>query len=119
MFHNDIRGRFNRGEKQVVDAMQAWAGLAQETRDLLLAGRGDQIGPLLDRNFDLRREIYTMSPGNIRMVEEARACGATAKFTGSGGAIVGTYDGEAMFDALVERLSPLGMRVFKPEISLS
>jgi glucuronokinase len=50
------------------------------------------------------------------MVEAARACGASAKFTGSGGAIVGTYDGEDMFDQLRARLEPLGMAVLKPQI---
>ncbi|CAN5330646.1 N/A [soil metagenome] len=116
VFHNDIRGRFRRGDRDVVDAMQAWAGMAQEVRDRLLAGKGDTIGGILNQNFDLRRKLYDMSPGNIRMVEEARACGATAKFTGSGGAIVGTYDDEAMFGKLVGRLEPLGMKVFKPTI---
>ena len=38
------------------------------------------------------------------MVEAARSAGASAKFTGSGGAIVGTYEDEAMFAALQERL---------------
>ena len=31
VFHNDIRGRFNRGEPMVVEAMKFWAGLAEET----------------------------------------------------------------------------------------
>ncbi|MCB1236313.1 MAG: GHMP kinase [Verrucomicrobiae bacterium] len=117
VFHNDIRSRFNRGEREVVDAMQTWAGLAQRTRDLLVAGRGGEIGPLLDANFDLRRKLYRVSDGNLRMVETARRCGATAKFTGSGGAIVGTCDDEPMFRRLVESLEPLGMKVIKPLIA--
>lgn len=117
VFHNDIRGRFNRGEPEVVDAMEEWAALATEVRDRLLAGRGDTIGGLLDANFDIRRRLYRMSEGNLRMVEEARACGASAKFTGSGGAIVGTYEDEAMFERLRGRLEPLGLKVFKPGIA--
>lgn len=116
VFHNDIRGRFRRGEPEVVEAMRQWADLAQQTRDLLVSGRGGEIGPLLDANFDLRRQLYQISEGNLRMVETARSVGATAKFTGSGGAIVGTYDGEAMYERLVSALSPLGMTVFKPRI---
>jgi glucuronokinase len=57
-----------------------------------------------------------MGRGNLNMVNTARRLGATAKFTGSGGAIVGTYDGEEMFQKLVEGLEPLGMSVFKPQI---
>jgi len=116
VFHNDIRGRFLRGEKKVVDAMQAWAGLAEQVRDRLLAGEKDKISELLDENFNIRRDLYQMSEGNIRMVEEARAVGASAKFTGSGGAIVGVYEGEKMFQELVRRLAPLGMEVLKPQI---
>lgn len=116
VFHNDIRSRFNRGDREVIDAMQEWAGLAQQTRDLLVAGRGEEIGPLLDANFDLRKKLYRISEGNLHMVETARACGATAKFTGSGGAIVGTCEDDAMFDRLVTSLEPLGMKVIRPQI---
>jgi glucuronokinase len=116
VFHNDIRGRFNRGEPAVVDAMKFWAGLADQVRELLLARRGAEIGPLLDANFDKRRELYQLGEGNIRMVETARAAGASAKFTGSGGAIVGTYPDAASFVRLQEQLNALGVEVLKPQI---
>lgn len=116
VFHNDIRARFERGDKEVVDAMEEWAGLAQQVHDLLVDGRGKEIGPYLDENFDLRRRIYRISDGNLRVIEAARAAGASAKFTGSGGAIVGTYEGDAMFANLKGALEALGMSVFKPVI---
>lgn len=116
VFHNDIRGRFNRQEEDVVAAMTEWADLTQKTRDLLVAERGNEIGPLLDRNFDLRQSIYQLSEGNLAMVEAARSVGASAKFTGSGGAIVGVYEGEEMFTALREKLEMQGAQVIKPEI---
>ncbi|HEY1084910.1 MAG TPA: GHMP kinase [Prosthecobacter sp.] len=116
VFHNDIRGRWNRGERDIVSAMYQWANLAQRVRDLLVEGRGAEMGPLLNENFDLRRRLYKLSQGNIDMVETARDCGASAKFTGSGGAIVGTYDGEAMFQKLQASLAPLNVAVIKPQI---
>ena len=116
VFHNDIRGRWKRGERDVVSAMYQWANLAQRVRDMLVAGQGEQIGPLLNENFDLRRRLYQISPGNIEMVEAARACGASAKFTGSGGAIVGTYTDDAMFNQLKATMEPLQMVVLKPQI---
>ena len=116
VFHNDIRGRFGRGESEIVEAMETWADLAQKVRDLLLDHRGNEIGPLIDANFDLRTKNYQMSSGNTRMVQAARACGASAKFTGSGGAIIGTYDDEDMFDSLMNDLKPLGLKVIKPVI---
>jgi glucuronokinase len=116
VFHNDIRSRWENGDPEVRAAMKTWAGLAAQTRDLLLAGRGREIGPLLDANFDLRKKLYRISEGNLRMVEIARSVGASAKFTGSGGAIVGTCRDEAMFRDLTAALAPEGIEVIKPDI---
>ena len=116
VFHNDIRGRFHRGEPKILDAMQEWAELSRQVRDHLVRNEGDRIGSLLNRNFDLRREIYQISRGNLEMIDTARSTGASAKFTGSGGAIVGTYDDDAMFEELAARLSQLGAKTFKPQV---
>ena len=63
-------------------------------------GERDGIGALLNENFDVRSEMYDVGEGNRRMVAAARSVGASAKFTGSGGAIIGTYGDDAMFEAL-------------------
>ncbi len=115
-FHNNIRLRFDQGERKVVNAMRFWARLTDQVRQCLLSGQADTIGALLDANFDRRRQIYKISEDNIRMVEEARAAGASAKFTGSGGAIVGTYANEKMFHELRKRLGKLNIKVIKPKI---
>ncbi|VGO18043.1 mevalonate kinase family protein [Pontiella sulfatireligans] len=116
VFHNDIRARYNMGEEAVVEAMQAWAELADLVRVALLSGDRDAIGPLLNENFDMRRSIYEIHPDNIEMVDAARSTGASAKFTGSGGAIVGTYAGEDCFSELKHTLEPMGIVVLKPNI---
>lgn len=116
VFHNDIRGRFQRGEPAVVNAMKFWADLTDQVRDCLQRREWARLGPLLNANFDKRREIYRISEGNLRMVETARSAGASAKFTGSGGAIVGTYADDAMFGALRAKLEAIGVRVIQPQI---
>ena len=116
VFHNDIRGRFNRGEPEVVEAMRFWAGLADEVRTCLLDGRQGEVGDLLNANFDRRRVLYQLSEGNLKMVDAARSTGASAKFCGSGGAIVGTYEDDAMFERLRATLEPIGIHVLKPEL---
>ena len=116
VFHNDLRARYERGDSRVLAAVRRWADLAEEVKFLLLQGRGTEIGPLLNENFDLRRSVCPISKGNIRMVETARSVGASAKFTGSGGAIVGTYRDEAMFRDLQQAMAPLHIQVVKPEI---
>ena len=115
-FHNDIRGRFNRGDATIVDAMLTFADLAAAGREALLNHDLDQLKRLIDQNFDTRRGIYRLADWQLQMIETARACGASAKFAGSGGAIIGTYEGQAMFDQLGEALSPIGSRVIKPQI---
>jgi glucuronokinase len=64
----------------------------------------------------LRTTIMAIAPRNRIMVETARAAGASAKFAGSGGAVIGTYDSERVYNTLAERLGALGCTVFKPEI---
>ncbi len=117
VFHNNLRARWEAGEPAVLEAMQTWAGLAVSVRDLIKAGRGGEIGPLLDRNFDLRRKLVQLSDGNIRMVEAARSVGASAKFAGSGGAIVGTCRDEAMFQALEKRMANLHINTLRPQLA--
>lgn len=116
VFHNNIRERFNRGEPAVVDAMRFWADLTDQVREALLERNLGRIPTLLNANFDKRREIYQISRRNLEMVAAARSVGASAKFTGSGGAIVGTYTDESMYQALVAALRPLGVTVLQPTI---
>lgn len=117
IFHSDLMGRFLREDPEVLDAMAFWADLTVQVRERLMQGEGATIGPLLDANFDRRAALYRISSGNLRMIEAARSVGASAKFTGSGGAIIGTYEGEAMYARLTGALEPLGIQVIKPEIA--
>ena len=116
VFHNNIRARFDAGEKEIVDAMKYWAGITDEGRDCLLSGDFDKLSKLMNDNFDLRAKLYKLSEGNLRMVKIARECGASAKFTGSGGAIVGIYKDEAMFEQLKEKRGKYYVNVIKPNI---
>lgn len=117
VFHNDIRGRYDRGEAEVVEAMKHFAGLAASGRDALLSHDQAKLAQLMDENFDTRRAIYSLPSWQIQMVETARGCGASAKFAGSGGAIVGAYRGETMFEALRQRLTAIGSTVIKPLVN--
>src|SRR5262249_15463323 len=116
VFHNDIRGRYNRGDPQVVGAMATFAGLAAEGREAILARDHARLARLMDTNFDTRRSIYQMPPGQVEMVEVARRAGASAKFAGSGGAVIGSYRDEATFDELRRALGAIGCEVIKPVI---
>jgi glucuronokinase len=116
VFHNNLRERWQNGDPEVVQAMADFAGYAEEVRNLLKAGRGDAIGPWLDKNFDRRRSISSIAPRNVEMVERARSAGAHCKFSGSGGAIVGTYTDAAMFEAICAAFEGTDTTVIRPQI---
>jgi glucuronokinase len=116
VFHEDILGRFQRGEEKVIAAMENLARLAAEGRAALLAHETERLAELMDENFDIRRSIYTLPAWQVEMVEVARRCGASAKFAGSGGAIVGVYREETIYRELQNRLSEIGSRVVKLQV---
>jgi glucuronokinase len=116
VFHSNLRERWRRGDPEVVEAMQTWAGYAEEGRACLMRRDYSRLGELIDANFDLRARIYQIDRGNLEMIRAARSAGATANFAGSGGAIVGAYEDQAMFDRLTERLKPLGIAAIKPNV---
>jgi len=113
VFHNNIRGRFNQGEASVVAAMQKFAALTVEARTAIAEGEPQRLATLIDENFDTRQSICQLPTGQVRMVELARAAGASAKFAGSGGAIVGTYTDASMLAELEATLSSAGCQVLK------
>ena len=112
--HNDLRSRFQQGDEELVAAMQQLAAITQEARCCLENGDQEQFGRLVNKNFDIRQSICQVHPAHLAMVEAARSTGATAKFAGSGGAIVGTYQDEPMYQVLCQTLSAIGCQVLKP-----
>lgn len=118
VLHSHLREEYEAGVKKVHDAMKEWAFLTEMTREAILQKEYDRIPSLLNRNFDLRCEVCasSISEKNRQMVTEARKCGASAKFTGSGGAIIGTCRDEEMFRKLQEHLRNFHIEVIKPDI---
>lgn len=114
VFHNNIRQRYDSGEKKVIDAMNTIADLARQGREALIEGDHALLAQLMNKNFDTRRTIYKLNPRNIEMVELARSLGASAKFAGSGGSIIGTYQGEEMYQRLERAFRARQCAVIKP-----
>ena len=117
VFHNNVRERWRNNDPEVVDAMKTWASFAARGRQALVDGDRATLNELIDANFDLRARLYQLDQGNLEMIRLARSAGASANFAGSGGAIVGLYDGEEMFTRLVTALEPAGIAVIKPRIT--
>ena len=115
--HNNLRFRWKRGDKDVLAAMEFWADLTDRVRDALASGRVEELGELFNSNFDRRAALYDVGAGNRDLVQAARSTGASAKFTGSGGAIIGTYPDESVFDRLQDRLTAMNVKIIRPIIT--
>ena len=118
--HSPVRVRWERGDQEVIEAMRNFADLASRCRVALEAGDWAEVGRLVNANFDLRRRLYgdaALGAANIEMIELARAAGAPAKFTGSGGAIMGLYRDDAHYAAIEARLTAHGYRVVRADIN--
>lgn len=113
---NDIRARYDRGDTEVIDTLNEIASLAEQGKQLLVDGDIEELNKLIDRNFDLRRKIMNISDSNLELVTTARACGASAKFAGSGGSIVGFYNNDETLTKLIIEMKKIKARVIKPFI---
>jgi glucuronokinase len=114
--HRNLRALFNGGDRAVVEAMQKFRDLTDRGRDALMRGDWDALDEIMNANFDLRRSIMNIAPENLRMIEAARSVGASAKFAGSGGAIVGLYHSARQYLELVDAMGAVRCSVVRPMI---
>ena len=112
--HSDVRARFDRGEQDVIDVLGQIAQKAKDAHVALKEGRPDDLHELMNQNFDLRCQIYNVPDSNKKLINEARSCGASAKFAGSGGTIIGIYKDDDMLNQLFVKLKKYNARVIKP-----
>ncbi len=113
---NNIREKYDKGDRLVHDTLAEIASLAEQGRAAILNKDHETLKTLINRNFDLRCKIMNISPSNMELVTTARECGASAKFSGSGGAIIGTYEDDEMLQKLILYLRKINARVIKPII---
>ena len=116
-YHKKLRVLFEEKKPDILAAMGEFADIAQQGRDAMLSGRTDLLPALVNANFDLRDRIFSVAPANRKMVATARSAGASAKFAGSGGAIVGTYEDDAQFERLSSALAGIGCSTIRPTIA--
>jgi len=117
VLHNRLRTRYEEGDPEVHAAMEKFADLTVQAKAALLERDAEKLNTLIDENFDTRRSICQLREDHVQMVEAARSAGASAKFAGSGGAIIGVYKDEAMYAELKKNLEQIGCRVFQPTVA--
>ena len=114
---NNVKQRFESGDKETISILQQIADCAEKGKTAIMNKDYDRLNQLINQNFDLRCKIMNISDSNIELVETARKCGASAKFSGSGGAIIGMYEDDKMLQKLIVDLKRINARVIKPYIA--
>jgi glucuronokinase len=112
---HDVKHRWERGDAVVLETLDRIAALATHGREALLNGHHEEFASLMNENFDLRRRIMRIDERDLAMVETARSLGASAKLTGSGGAIIGVLGGDTMKERLAQELGALDAQAIEAE----
>ncbi len=111
--HNDVRTRWERGEPIIRNTMIEISENASKGYEALKNQNLKEFDECINRNFDLRARIYPITDKNNYMIRLARAAGATAKFPGSGGAIIGSFNSDALFNKLEKKFGKIGCKVVR------
>jgi glucuronokinase len=114
---NDTYNRYMNGDKLVIDTISRIAQIAEEGKKAIMEKDYNKLNSLINENFDNRRKIMNISQSNIDMIEIARNSGASAKFPGSGGSIIGMYNNDEVLAKLIVNLKKINVRVLKPYIN--
>ena len=69
-------------------AMQRAADAARMAAEAIDARDVAALGAAMDETFDQRAAVMSLDPLHVEMIDVARAAGASANYTGSGGAVV-------------------------------
>ena len=114
--HNNLRHLWNSGDERVHAAMKHFAVLTDHAKAAITAGDWNELSTLMDANYDLRRSICQIAAKQQEMVDVARGVGVSAKFAGSGGAIIGICQNEEKYRELYRELGKIQCRVLRPEV---
>ena len=117
VLHGDLKSRMQAGDANTVAAIGEISELPLLGREAVETNDLSRLSDLINRNFDLRKKVCDLNPYHVKMVETARGVGASAKYCGSGGAIVGTYSDDSMYESLSSALGSIGCTVIRPKIA--
>eukprot|EP01025_Chloroclados_australasicus_P004993 TRINITY_DN11404_c0_g1_i1.p1 TRINITY_DN11404_c0_g1~~TRINITY_DN11404_c0_g1_i1.p1 ORF type:complete len:208 (+),score=23.65 TRINITY_DN11404_c0_g1_i1:90-626(+) len=108
--HAPVKQRWLQADRTVTEGVAELAQLADSGKLALTDSEKpvspQELGRLMDTNFDIRRRLYgdaALGAVNLAMVECARSVGASAKFCGSGGAVLVLCASEDQEVSLLEK----------------
>ncbi len=115
--HEDVRRRWERGDKDVRRLIMRFPRLVESGLPLLETRDWPGFQALMNENFDLRAALWNIGKRDRRMIEIGRSGGAGVKLCGSGGAIVGAMRSEEEFSSFESAYSQAGFGIIRPRIA--
>jgi len=109
--HGDLRRRFDGGDQMVHAAMAQLRIRAIAAGNAFAAGDAKLLGESMDATHDLRASMIDLVPDHLAMVRAARSAGASANYTGSGGAVIVLSSSDKIESAARQSLKKLGCEV--------
>jgi dTDP-glucose pyrophosphorylase/galactokinase/mevalonate kinase-like predicted kinase len=86
--HAPVYARWQQGDAEVHEVMARLAANAMSGRAALLGGDREAFLTCVDRNFDLRAQVFPIAEADRELIALGRRLGAGSKFPGSGGAVL-------------------------------
>ncbi len=114
--HGSLRQRWAARAASVVNAMTYWGKLTDRARRAIETHDVAKLAELINANYDRRAKVCDLNEKHVTLVETARKVAGSAKYTGSGGAIVGICPNAATFRKLQKALKPLNAKVIRPKL---
>ena len=101
-----VHGRLRKAADE--EPLRRLAQSARTARYALVDRDLGKFARCVDASFDARRELMVLDPRHVEMIEAARAAGASANYTGSGGAIVAVCEDQGHREAVENGLRAIG-----------
>ena len=114
--HGDLRQSYASGDPVVVKGINRLSHITDQFYQNMTTKNTEVCHNLINENFYIRKKIMHISDSNKNLIETARASDVSAKFTGSGGAIIGMYDSKAALNKLKKNMALIGAEVIIPKV---
>ena len=117
--HGSLRERFEAGDTLMLEAIESWKNLTVKFRNALEADDMKVMNDCINSNFDIRNKLVSLHPKQVELVMLARKSGASAKFCGSGGAIIGMYEDQKVLERMKTSFTKAAVNILLPNIVYS
>lgn len=115
--HAPVRDRWEAGDPAVRSVMAEFRPLVGRGLECLRSGDVRGLMECVDRNFDLRAQIFPIGARDRAVIDRVRSSGAASKFCGSGGAILAVHEDDAVLDQICRTIVEEGFEGLRPRVT--